>query len=114
MPWVTVAAHSASHSDFLKLDEAQRVANWSNRSRNWNGFSSESSLFSFPHGRYNESLVDMARTAGYRRVFTISPTWAFQTPGEFVTGRVAVDSTDWPTEFWLKNARLRIAGRPCS
>jgi peptidoglycan/xylan/chitin deacetylase (PgdA/CDA1 family) len=57
---------------------------------------------SFPHGEFNESHVKLAHQAGYKRVYSILPTYAFSTPSEFVTGRVRVDPTDWPLEYRLK------------
>ncbi|MGH9512766.1 MAG: polysaccharide deacetylase family protein [Terriglobales bacterium] len=57
---------------------------------------------SFPFGAFNDELVEWCRQARYERVFTTLPTMAFQHPGEFVTGRVKADPTDWPLEFKLK------------
>jgi len=62
-------------------------------------------LFSFPFGGFNQKLVDFCRDAGYQRVFTTLPTFAFLKPDEFVVGRIRVDPTDWPLEF-----RLKLAG----
>jgi hypothetical protein len=47
----------------------------------------------------------LCREAGYERIFTTLPVFAFAEPGEFVVGRVRVDPTDWPLEF-----RLKLAG----
>jgi peptidoglycan/xylan/chitin deacetylase (PgdA/CDA1 family) len=63
----------------------------------------EISTFSFPFGGFTPRLIDMAKEAGYRRVFTTLPQFAFSTgPHELVVGRVRVDPTDWPMEFRLK------------
>lgn len=62
-------------------------------------------LFSFPFGGFNERLVDLCRQAGYERIFTTLPGFAFADSDEFVVGRVRVDPTDWPLEF-----RLKVAG----
>lgn len=59
-------------------------------------------LFSFPYGASNGRLIELCREAGYERVFTILPTPAFTDPKEFVTGRIAVNPTDWELEFRLK------------
>lgn len=59
-------------------------------------------LFSFPYGAFNEGLITMCREAGYKRVFTTLPYRAQLGPEEFVSGRVRVDPTDWPSEFYLK------------
>jgi len=105
-PLVTIGAHSVSHPDFLKLDEAQASRELKDSKVELERIlGREICLFSFPHGRSNEGLSELARAAGYRRVFTVSPVLAFHTSGEFVTGRVAADPNDWPIEF-----RLKIAG----
>ena len=57
-------------------------------------------LFSFPHGAFDEELIESARAAGYQRVFTILPELAL--PDEFAIGRVAVEPSDWRLEFLLK------------
>jgi peptidoglycan/xylan/chitin deacetylase (PgdA/CDA1 family) len=59
-------------------------------------------LFSFPYGACSEELFRLCREAGYERVFTTLPRFAFCEPDEFVTGRVRVDPTDWRIEFRLK------------
>ena len=61
-------------------------------------------MFSFPYGAFSEDLLTYCKDAGYTRVFTILPVLAFSAPGEFVSGRVQVDATDWPLEFRLKMA----------
>jgi peptidoglycan/xylan/chitin deacetylase (PgdA/CDA1 family) len=58
--------------------------------------------FSFPFGAHNDELVGWCREAGYERVFTSVPTGAFKHPGEFVTGRIKAEPTDWPIEIYLK------------
>src|ERR1700693_6123061 len=62
-------------------------------------------LFSFPFGGFTQTLVDICREAGYRRVFTTLPTLASTSPQNFAVGRVRADTTDWPLE-----TRLKIAG----
>jgi peptidoglycan/xylan/chitin deacetylase (PgdA/CDA1 family) len=65
----------------------------------------EITLFSFPYGGFNESVVELCREANYRRVFTALPIFAFSSPNEFVTGRAGTSPLDWPIEF-----RLKLAG----
>jgi peptidoglycan/xylan/chitin deacetylase (PgdA/CDA1 family) len=102
-PWVVIGAHSITHPNFLTLDEVQARAELAqSKAELERVVGREVSLFSFPHGRCNARLIEWARDAGYRRVFTISPDWAYQAPGEYVTGRVAVEPSDWSVEFRLK------------
>ena len=60
-------------------------------------------LLSFPHGAYNQRILDLARQAGYLRVFTISPDICFSSSEKYVIGRVNVDPDDWYMEFRLKS-----------
>lgn len=62
-------------------------------------------LFSFPYGKLNEQLVRICAAAGYTRLFSHLPRFAFSEPGEFLTSRVKVDPSDWFVEF-----RLKLAG----
>jgi peptidoglycan/xylan/chitin deacetylase (PgdA/CDA1 family) len=62
----------------------------------------EVKLFSFPYGAFSESAIVACREAGYGRVFTALPLFAFTEPNEFVTARVGVSPSTWPIEFSLK------------
>ena len=63
---------------------------------------------SFPHGAFERRHAEWARQAGYTRVFSASPEFAFAQPNEFVAGRVRVDPADWAVEF-----RLKLLGAYC-
>jgi len=60
------------------------------------------SLFSFPHGDFNDQLVEWCRESGYEHVYTILPEASFCDSGKYVIGRVGVNLTDWRIEFLLK------------
>jgi peptidoglycan/xylan/chitin deacetylase (PgdA/CDA1 family) len=60
--------------------------------------------FALPYGAYNETVLQNCREAGYERVFTGLPVFAFAQPREFLTGRAVIGLTDWPIEFRLKAA----------
>jgi peptidoglycan/xylan/chitin deacetylase (PgdA/CDA1 family) len=59
-------------------------------------------LLSFPYGDYDARVLAAAQAAGYKRAFSINPSW--KTPDEqtFLVGRVKADPADWPIEFFLK------------
>lgn len=59
-------------------------------------------LFSFPYGGFTAELVGWCAEAGYARVFTTQPVYAFADDREFVTGRVPVSPHDSRLEFRLK------------
>lgn len=98
---VTIGSHTASHVALTKvsLEDASRelVASREQLSKI---VGAPIRLFCFPYGECNEELIDLARRAGYERVFTGMPYLA--RPQEFVLGRVRVDPSDWLLEFHLK------------
>ena len=100
---VTIGSHSVNHPNLVKSEPARARAELADsKSALERILGVEVTVFSFPHGAHNESLVQMAREAGYRRVFTILPRLAFTDGNDFVTGRTLVDPADWAWEFTLK------------
>jgi peptidoglycan/xylan/chitin deacetylase (PgdA/CDA1 family) len=100
---VTIGSHSVTHPNFLKLNEQQAEQELRlSKARLEAVLSKPVKLFSFPHGKYNATLTNLAVEAGYERVFTIDPGTALQNSHEFVTGRVATGPDDGPLEFRLK------------
>ena len=103
---VTIGSHTVSHPLLPSVSD-QRAHEELNQSRQQleSILCRQIRLFSFPFGGFNSKLIDFCRDAGYERVFTTLPTFAFVRPDEFVVGRIRVDPTDWPLEF-----RLKLAG----
>jgi peptidoglycan/xylan/chitin deacetylase (PgdA/CDA1 family) len=100
---VTIGSHTLTHPllPSINLDQAKREIALS-RAKLEEQLHRRIALFSFPYGGFNQQLVEICREAGYQRVFSTLPYFAFKEPSEFVTGRVRVDPTDWPLEFRLK------------
>lgn len=100
---VCVGSHTATHA---RLTEVDGAAAWeelrNSRARLERLLNRRVTLFAFPFGAYNNSLIDKCRDAGYKRVFLCLPSPALREAQEFVTGRVRVDPADWPLEFHLK------------
>ncbi len=100
---VTIGSHTVSHPMLTSLTEAAaRLELRGSRAQLERLLQRKVTLVSFPFGAFNEELVDLCREAGYERVFTTLPASAFQAPAQFTCGRVRVDPTDWPLEFYLK------------
>jgi peptidoglycan/xylan/chitin deacetylase (PgdA/CDA1 family) len=100
---MTIGSHSLTHPDLTSLNESdarREIAD--SRRRLQEILGKEVTLFSFPYGTHNNTLVQYCREAGYERVFTVLPRLAFANEKEFVSGRVEVAPTDWPLEFLLK------------
>jgi peptidoglycan/xylan/chitin deacetylase (PgdA/CDA1 family) len=103
---VTIGSHTMSHPFLpsISLDQAKREIMLS-RVQLEAQLHRSIALFSFPYGGFNQELVEICQVAGYQRVFSTLPYFAFKESNEFVTGRVRVDPTDWALEF-----RLKLAG----
>jgi peptidoglycan/xylan/chitin deacetylase (PgdA/CDA1 family) len=103
---VTIGSHTLTHPllPSINLDQAKREIALS-RTKLEEQLHRRIVVFSFPYGGFNQQLVEICHEAGYQRVFSTLPYFAFKEPREFVTGRVRVDPTDWPLEF-----RLKLAG----
>jgi peptidoglycan/xylan/chitin deacetylase (PgdA/CDA1 family) len=100
---LAIGSHSISHSNFLKLDSAQaRLELQQSKAQLEAILGHKVGLFSFPHGACDSQTIALSRAAGYDRVFTINPSNAFSSAGNFVQGRVLVAPADWPLEFRLK------------
>jgi peptidoglycan/xylan/chitin deacetylase (PgdA/CDA1 family) len=103
---VTIGSHTATHPMLTQsTDEDSRREIVESRSHLEELLRRTITLFSFPFGDFDETLCQVCREAGYRRVFTTLPVFALAEPDEFIVGRVRVDPTDWPLEF-----RLKLAG----
>ncbi|MDZ7338768.1 MAG: polysaccharide deacetylase family protein [candidate division KSB1 bacterium] len=62
----------------------------------------EVTMFSFPYGDYDARVCAALHKTGYTRAFSITPTWVTSEQVPLVVGRVKVDPSDWPIEFFLK------------
>jgi len=102
--WVTIGSHSLTHPYLTKLSPKDAVHELNESRRVLEEIVRRPvHLFCFPYGACSEELFRLCREAGYDRVFTTVPQFAFSEPDEFVTGRVRVDPTDWRLEFRLKS-----------
>lgn len=102
-PLLAIQSHSVSHPNFLLLDPSQAQSEFRQSREELERILGKSvNLFSFPHGKHNARLIEMAENAGYHRMFTINPAMAFQNADEKVVGRVLADPGDWLIEFRLK------------
>ena len=103
---VTIGSHTMTHPLLPSIEKIQLMQELSgSRLMLAKLLDREVTLLSFPYGGFNDAVVESCREAGYERVFTALPVFAFLQPGEFVSGRVGATPTDWPIEF-----RLKLAG----
>ncbi|MGA7784742.1 MAG: polysaccharide deacetylase family protein [Candidatus Acidiferrales bacterium] len=106
---VTIGSHSLTHPDLTTLSPKEALYELAESKRVLEDVVQRPvQLFCFPYGAFSEELFRLCQEVGYERVFTTIPQSAFSDPGEFVTGRVRVDPTDWQIEF-----RLKLFGAYC-
>lgn len=120
-PLATIGSHSITHPNFLTLGPADAEREFAgSRERLEAAACADVDLFSFPHGAYDEALLEQARRAGYRRVYTVEPQVTTAAGEAYAIGRVAVSPDDWRLEFRLKmlgayrwrSSLRRLRGRP--
>lgn len=100
---ILLGSHTVSHCNLTIPDEQQVRHELETSKKELESISNKPvDLLSFPHGAYNARTVELARQAGYRRIYTITPQLALQNSGEYLSGRFSVTPGDWPLEFRLK------------
>jgi peptidoglycan/xylan/chitin deacetylase (PgdA/CDA1 family) len=100
---ITIGSHTMTHPLLTSLSEEKAKFELSaSRAELKKLLNRDIKLFSFPYGAFNDRLIELCRAVGYERVFTVLPMPAFTDSQEFVTGRIAVNPTDWELEFRLK------------
>lgn len=102
-PLVTIGSHTVSHSNLLKLSAKEAIRELvESKAELENLLGLPIEWLSFPHGAYDDSLIQIALEAGYRRLFTIEPKPVNPMQPGVINGRVAINPDDWPLEFKLK------------
>src|SRR5205085_289733 len=83
---IAIGSHTLTHPVLTKVPAAQAMHELTeSRLQLLKILGRDVTLFSFPHGAFDEELIESARAAGYQRVFTILPELAL--PDEFAIGR---------------------------
>jgi len=100
---ITFGSHTITHPKLWLLDDSAASRELcGSREELETALGRPIRLFAFPYGVFNARLLDLAQRAGYERVFTSLPTFAYTVPDEYATGRVEVAPDDWRLEFRLK------------
>lgn len=98
-----IGSHTVSHSPLSQLS-TERVDAEVRASKTDLEASAgmQVTTLSLPYGEYRPSTLQQCFAAGYEHVFANVPVWDAFSCGGFLRGRVSVEPTDWPVEFWLK------------
>jgi peptidoglycan/xylan/chitin deacetylase (PgdA/CDA1 family) len=100
---VAVGSHTCTHPRLSRIDprDARKEIEGS-RAKLQKLTAQDIRLLAFPYGDHDDSIIDLCRTAGYEYAFSTTPTPIDTTSSDFIRGRVKVDPSDWPLEFFLK------------
>jgi peptidoglycan/xylan/chitin deacetylase (PgdA/CDA1 family) len=100
---VTIGAHSMTHPHLSKIPVD--TARWEiaqSKAQLQEILGQDVSLFAFPYGDHDQTVVDLCREAGYAHAYTIAPQAVDPAERGLLRGRVAVSPSDGGLEFFLK------------
>lgn len=100
---ITIGSHTVSHPDLTKIP-VENVDFELKESKTYLEKLTGKNIdfLSFPHGRYNQSVIELGNKAGYSRLFSIEPDYCVGHLNRKIIGRVTVSPSDWAIEFHLK------------
>jgi len=102
-PLVAIGAHSVSHPRLTQVTPERARAEIVESRTSLAELTSDSvSLFAFPYGDHDASVVNICEQEGFKHVFTIVPAPVDPSSDSLVRGRVSVDPNDGDLEFFLK------------
>ncbi len=106
---VTIGSHTVMHSNLVnRQDKVVEKEMRESKEQLETLLEREVHLLAFPYGRLTPSLLECARTVGYKRVFGTEPNACCLGPKCYMVGRVNADPSDGILEF-----RLKIHGAFC-
>lgn len=99
---ITFGSHTVTHPDLTKLPSGKALSELTDSKAHLEELTGKKVTFlSFPHGCYNNTLIEFAKSAGYSKVFTINPDPCVADFSRRIIGRVMVTPSDWKIEFLL-------------
>lgn len=100
---ITIGSHTVTHPRLSDLGDLEAMDELRNSKIVLQEIVQRTvSTFSFPYGSFSERSIGLCRKAGYGRVFTTLPGYAFADGDQFVVGRINASPTDWDVELCLK------------
>lgn len=99
---VTIGSHTATHLDLATLPtECIRSELMRSRRELERLISQPVVELALPYGSFNDTVLRVAREAGYARVYTLEPRGHCPQHESFIIGRFAMSPDAWPIEFAL-------------
>ena len=100
---ITVGSHCVTHPHLEYIGEDNAVKELvHSKTTLENILNREVKLLALPFGSLNESVLNLAKSAGYELVFWNIPTLPFINNCNFLVGRIDVSLHDWMIEYRLK------------
>ena len=98
-----IGSHCISHPRLTTLDPKQvKRELFESKSILETLLGKEVTTLSFPYNDFNKDIVQLAKQAGYFRVFANVPAYPTSKIDKFLHGRIEVSLDDWYIEYWLK------------
>jgi peptidoglycan/xylan/chitin deacetylase (PgdA/CDA1 family) len=107
--FVMFGSHGKSHVHLSRIDPASaRIEIEESRRVLQEILGRTVRLIAMPFGDFNSNTIEACRLAGYTHVYTLSPENIDPSRPKFVRGRVSVDPTDGPIEFFEGQWCVRV------
>lgn len=102
-PLIDFGSHGYRHIDLTRIPEEESFLEIkSSRILLEENIGKTVRFFSYPHGSYNEEIIEQVRAAGYQEAFSVIP----QKQGNFSRRRILISSRDTIFRFKLKLSPL--------
>jgi peptidoglycan/xylan/chitin deacetylase (PgdA/CDA1 family) len=100
---VCIGSHAVHHRDLSRLTPDEAAAELRQSKESLEAILNRPvRLFSLPFGGCSPAVLDLARKAGYQRIFLNVPVYAAAAGEDDVVGRTNATPDDWGLEFMLK------------
>jgi peptidoglycan/xylan/chitin deacetylase (PgdA/CDA1 family) len=100
---VTIGSHCVTHLNLTEIDANSATRELVDSKETLEQILGRKvNLLSFPHGAYNQKIIDLSKSANYDHVFSNIPTFSFSNNGDYLMSRISISLDDWMIEFRLK------------
>jgi peptidoglycan/xylan/chitin deacetylase (PgdA/CDA1 family) len=100
---ILIGSHGRMHENLLRINpDKARKEIFQSKKELEDILDTAIEAISFPEGDFNQTHIDMAIQAGYKKAYSIMPELIYSGADVFLRGRVKADPSDWPIEYRLK------------